>query len=144
MFTGGKIFFNYKNAELDLRLAKEKEKNSQADTVLNVRKMFYNIQILQELLKAHKEAFSLAESNYDNVKNSFDLGMVSQYDLLRSELAFSATKPDVLRVENLLETSIAGAEADAGPAGQPGSPPAGRAGLPAGAAGTGPACCRIR
>lgn len=108
VFTGGKIFFNYKNAELDLRLAKEKEKNSQADTVLNVRKMFYNIQILQELLKAHNEAFSLAESNYNNVKKSFDLGMVSQYDLLRSELAFSSTRPDVLRVENLLETSILG------------------------------------
>ncbi|MEI6613507.1 MAG: TolC family protein [Chrysiogenales bacterium] len=108
VFTGGKIFFNYKNAELDLRLAKEKEKNSQADTILNVRKMFYNIQIMQELLKAHNEAFSLAESNFNNVKKSFDLGMVSKYDLLRSELAFSATRPDVLRVENLLETSILG------------------------------------
>src|SRR5512137_949841 len=30
VFTGGKIFFNYKNAELDLRLAKEKEKDSRA------------------------------------------------------------------------------------------------------------------
>jgi outer membrane protein len=108
VFTGGKIFFTYKNAELDLRLAKEKEKNSQADTVLNVRKMFYNIQIMQELLKAHNEAYSLAESNYNNVKKSFDLGMVSQYDLLRAELAFSATRPDVLRVENLLETSTLG------------------------------------
>ncbi|MCX6557401.1 MAG: TolC family protein [Candidatus Aminicenantes bacterium] len=108
VFTGGKIFFNYKNAELDLRLAKEKEKDSRADTILNVRKMFYNIQILQELLKAHQEAFSLAESNYTNVKKSFDLGMVSKYDLLRSELAFSAIKPDVLRVENLLETSYLG------------------------------------
>jgi len=108
VFTGGKIFFNYKNAELDLRLAKEKEKNSQADTILNARKMFYNIQILQELLKAHQEAFYLAESNYNNVKKSFDLGMVSKYDLLRSELAFSAIRPDVLRVENLLETSFLG------------------------------------
>jgi outer membrane protein len=108
VFTGGKIYFNYKNAELDLRLAKEKEKNSRADTILNVRKMFYNIQILQELLQAHNEAFSLAESNFNNVKKSFDLGMVSKYDLLRSELAFSATRPDVLRVENLLETSILG------------------------------------
>lgn len=108
VFTGGKIFFNYKNAELDLRIAKEREKNSRADTVLNVRKMFYNIQIMQELLKAHTEAFSLAESNYNNVKKSFDLGMVSQYDLLRAELAFSAVKPDVLRVQNVLETSILG------------------------------------
>jgi len=108
VFTGGKIFFNYKNAELDLRLAKEKEKNSRADTILNVRKAFYNIKILQELLQAHREAYSLAEGNFNNVKNSFDLGMASQYDLLRAELAFSAVKPDVLRVENLLETSIYG------------------------------------
>jgi outer membrane protein len=108
VFTGGKIFFNYKNAELDLRMAKEKEKNSRADTILSVRKAFYNIQILQELLQAHREAYSLAEGNYNNVKNSFDLGMASQYDLLRAELAFSATKPDVLRVENLLETSMLG------------------------------------
>ena len=64
VFTGGKIFYNYKNAELDLRMAKEREKNSQADTILNVRKSFYNIQILQELLKAHQEANSLAEGNY--------------------------------------------------------------------------------
>jgi len=108
VFTGGKLIFNYKNAVLDLKIAKEKEKNSEADTILNVRKMFYNIQILQGLLKAHQEAFSLSESNYDNVKKSFDLGMVSRYDLLRAELAFSATRPDVLRVENLLETSVLG------------------------------------
>jgi outer membrane protein TolC len=108
VFTGGKLWLNYKNAALDLKIAKEKEKNTRAETILNARKMFYNIQILQELLKAHQEAFSLAESNLANVRKSFDLGMVSQYDLLRAELAFSAVKPDVLRVENLLETSMLG------------------------------------
>ena len=108
VFTGGKIFWNYKNAEIDLRLAKEREKDSRADTVLNVRKAFYNIQILQELLKAHQEALSLAEGNHANVKNSFDLGMASQYDLLRAELAMRAAKPDVLRVDNLLQTSRLG------------------------------------
>ncbi len=108
VFTGGKIFWNYKNAEIDLRLAKEREKESRADTVLNVRKAFYNIQILQELLKAHQEALSLAEGNYANVKSSFDLGMASQYDLLRAELAMRAAKPDVLRVDNLLQTSRLG------------------------------------
>jgi outer membrane protein len=45
--------------------------------------------------------------------------MVSKYDLLRSELAFSAIKPDVLRVESLLETSFLGLKLMIGlPAGQ--------------------------
>ena len=108
VFTGGKIFYNFKNAELDLKIAREKERNSRAETILNVKKAFYNIQILQELLKAHREAFALAENNYNNVKKSFDLGMSSRYDLLRAELALSSTKPDILRVENLLETSRLG------------------------------------
>ena len=108
VFTGGKILFNYKNSQLDLSLAKEREENSRADTILNARKSFYNIQILQQLLQAHQEAQALAEGNYNNVKNSFELGMASQYDLLRAELAFSAVKPDVLRVDNLLETSVLG------------------------------------
>jgi outer membrane protein TolC len=108
VFTGGKILFNYKNAELDLRLAREREKNSRSDTILNVRKSFYNIQIMQQLLQAHQEALALASGNFQNVRNSFELGMASQYDLLRAELALSAVKPDVLRVENLLATSLLG------------------------------------
>lgn len=108
VFTGGKIFWNFKNSQIDLRLAREKEKNSRADTILNVRKSFYNIQILEQLLQAHREALALAEGNFRNVQSSFDLGMASQYDLLRAELALSAVKPDVLRVENLLETSRLG------------------------------------
>jgi outer membrane protein len=108
VFTGGKIFYNYKNAELDLRIAKEKERNSREETILNVKKTFYNIQILQELLKAHREAIALAENNFNNVKKSFDLGMSSRYDLLRAELAWSSIKPDILRVENLIETSRLG------------------------------------
>jgi outer membrane protein TolC len=119
VFTGGKIFWNYKNAEIDLRLAKEREKDSRADTVLNVRKAFYNIQILQELLKAHQEALALAEGNHANVKSSYDLGMASQYDLLRAELAFRAARPDVLRVDNLLQTARLGLNLMLGlPAGQ--------------------------
>jgi outer membrane protein TolC len=108
VFTGGKIFWNYKNAEIDLRLAKEREKDSRADTVLNVRKAFYNIQILQELLKAHQEALALAEGNHANVRSRYDLGMASQYDLLRAELAMRAARPDVLRVDNLLQTARLG------------------------------------
>lgn len=107
VFTGGKIFYNYKNAELDLKIA-GKERNQRAETILDVKKAFFNIQILQELLKAHREAFALAEKNFTNVKKSFDLGMSSRYDLLRAELALSSTRPDILRVENLLETSRLG------------------------------------
>ena len=106
IFTGGKILYTVKNAQLDLKIAKEKQRNSRDETVLNVKKAFYSIQILNELMKAHQEVLELAENNYRNVQQSFELGVASQYDRLRAELAVSAIKPELLRTENLLQTSL--------------------------------------
>lgn len=105
IFTGGKLLYTFKNARLDLDLAREKEKNSRAETVLNTKKMFFNILVLKELLKAQEESLALLENNYANVKARIEQGMASKFDLLRAELAVSSMKPEVLRMENLLEIS---------------------------------------
>ena len=105
VFTGGKLLYTFKNAQLDLDLAREKEKNSRDETVLNVKKMFFNILVLKELLKAQEESLALLENNYNNVKARIEQGMASKFDLLRAELAVSTMKPEVLRMENLLEIS---------------------------------------
>jgi len=93
IFTGGKLLYTYKNARLDLDLAREKEKNSRAETILDVKKMFFNILVLKELLKAQEESLALLENNYTNVKARSEQGMASKFDLLRAELAVSSMKP---------------------------------------------------
>jgi len=108
VFTGGKLLYTFKNAQLDLDLAREKEKNSRDETILNVKKMFFNILVLKELLKAQEESLALLENNYNNVKARGEQGMASKFDLLRAELAVSSMKPEVLRMENLLEISYLG------------------------------------
>ena len=105
VFTGGKIIYSYKNAGLDLKIAREKHKNARAEVILNIKKVFFNILVMKELLKAHEEALSLAETNYKNIKENYDLGMVSKYDLLRAELAAAGIKPNILSVKKLLALS---------------------------------------
>lgn len=102
VFTGGKIWFSFKNAQIDLKIAKEKLKNSKKELILNVKKVFFNIQVMKELLKTHQEALQLAENNYQNVNESYQLGMVSKYDLLRAELSVSSVKPKILNISKLL------------------------------------------
>ena len=106
IFTGGKILYPYKNARLDLKIAKEKSNNSEKDTVLQVKKTFFNILEMKELLKAHREALELAETNYRNINEKFNLGMASKYDLLRAELAVASVKPPLINVEKLLGLSL--------------------------------------
>lgn len=106
IFAGGKLLYSYKNAQLDLSIAKEKRENTREDTILQVKKVFFNILILKELLKAHNEAQELADTYYKNIKENYELGMASKYDLLRAELAADSVKPNVLKTEKLLNLSI--------------------------------------
>lgn len=106
IFAGGKLLYSYKNAQLDLHIAKEKRENTREDTILQVKKVFFNILVLKELLKAHNEAQDLADTYYKNIKENYELGMSSKYDLLRAELAAASVKPNVLKTEKLLNLSI--------------------------------------
>jgi outer membrane protein TolC len=106
LFTGGKIWHNFKNAQLDLKIARERHNNTGKEIILKIKKVFFNILVMQELLKAHREALDLAETNFRNVNERFKLGMASKYDYLRAELAAAAVKPDLLRVEKQLNLSL--------------------------------------
>lgn len=105
VFTGGKILHSFNNARLDLKIANEQLDNSKDQLILDVKKVFYNILIFKELLTAHTEAFQIAEENLKNIRESFSLGMVSKYDLLRGELALASIKPNILSIQKLLKLS---------------------------------------
>ena len=71
--------------------------------ILNIKKVFFNVLVLKELLKTHHEALGLAEKNYLNVRERYELGMVSKYDLLRAELSVSTIKPQILNAKKLIQ-----------------------------------------
>lgn len=106
VFSGGKIINNYRNARIDLALANEKEKNSAAETALEVKKVFYNILVLEKLILTRQEALDLALKNLGAVRRSYELGMVSRYDLLRAELAVSSLRPELTQVKSMLDLSM--------------------------------------
>lgn len=105
VFTGGKLWLAWKNAELDLRQARERERDSADATILAVRKTYCNILVLTELIRVHSEALELAEAGRRTVAQNHELGLASRYDLLRAETALNAARPDLTRSRNLLRSA---------------------------------------
>ena len=46
IFAGGKILYSYKNAKIDLKIAREKQQNAKEEVILNVKKIFFNIELI--------------------------------------------------------------------------------------------------
>jgi len=54
--------------------------------VFNTKKVFYGILLAEEFVKVSEEAVALAEKLHNNIKIQHEVGLASQFDLLRSEV----------------------------------------------------------
>jgi outer membrane protein len=103
LFTGGRLISGYKSANYNLEATREAIRQSRQETVFNVKAAFYGLLLARETLVATQEAVTLAEDFMKNVKNLYDVGMSSKFDLLRSEVQAANLKPQLIRARNALE-----------------------------------------
>jgi outer membrane protein TolC len=100
LFTGGRLISNFKQAKYNLLSTEEGVRQSRQETVFNVKKAFYGYLLAQKFLEVAEEAVTLAEKHFANVKNLYDAGMASKFDLLRSEVQVANLRPQLIRAKN--------------------------------------------
>jgi len=105
LFTGGRLISGYKQAGYNLQSTRETIRQSKQETVFNIKRAFYSCLLCREMLETAEEAVVLAEKHYANVKNLYDVGMASKFDLLRSEVAVANLKPQFIRAKNDLSVA---------------------------------------
>ncbi len=108
LYTGGRLIAGYKSAKYNLDATRESIRQSREETVLNVKKGFYGFLLARAFVAVAEEGVTLAEKHYTNVKNLFDVGMASKFDLLRSEVQLANLKPQLIRARNSLATAEIG------------------------------------
>ena len=86
-------------------LAKAELKNTVSKTVLDVQKAFYGVLLARAVLNIADSSFANAQENFNNVKELYDQGMVSEFDKLQAEVRVENIRPVVLRMENVLKTT---------------------------------------
>lgn len=84
-------------------LSKTANRGTRNDIILNVKKAFYNVLLMQELVKVSRQGNEVAKANYENVEALYKQGVASEYDFLRAEVQYANTQPMLIQTENNLE-----------------------------------------
>lgn len=100
LFAGGRLVSGYKQARSNLEASRESVRLSEQETVFNVKRSFYGYLLARDFSSVAAEALELAESHYRNVKNLYEAGMASRFDLLRSEVETANLRPQVIKAKN--------------------------------------------
>jgi outer membrane protein len=108
VFTSGLLRSSYKQAKYNLLAAKETVRQSSQETVFNVKKAFYGCLLARRFRDVSEETVALAEQHRQKVKNLYDVGMASRFDLLRSEVQVANLKPQLIRARNSLDLAELG------------------------------------
>jgi outer membrane protein TolC len=100
LFTGGRLTSGYQSAKLGYMSSQESARQTTNETVLNVKRGYYNYLLAKQLVGVTEEALNLAERTLENVKDMFEAGMSSRLDLLRVEVRVANLRPPVIQARN--------------------------------------------
>jgi len=108
LFTGGKLKSGFKQAGYNLLSTKETVRQSEQETIFNVKRTFYGYLLAKKFVEVGEEAVNLAEKHHENVKSLYEVGMASKFDLLRSEVQVANLKPQLIKARNSLNVAELG------------------------------------
>ncbi|MDR1368603.1 MAG: TolC family protein [Dysgonamonadaceae bacterium] len=89
-------------SSLDVELAVEQAHSSKINMINSVRKAFYNVLLAQDSYNVFKESYDNAILNYNDIKNKYDQGLTSEFDLIRADVRVKNIKPNMVQSENAL------------------------------------------
>ena len=108
LFAGGRLVAGYKQASYGLQASREAVRLSEQETIFNAKRSFYLYLLAKEFSAVADESLALAESFRDNVKNLYEVGMASKFDLLLSEVQVTNLRPPAIRAKNSIEVAALG------------------------------------
>ena len=104
--VSAQLWTNLKISALDVELAVEKARSSRIDMVEQVTSAYYLALLAKESLDLYKRVYNNAVENNEIVKSRYDVGSVSEYDLIRSNVSVQNAIPNVVSAENSVTLAL--------------------------------------
>ena len=104
--VNAQLWTSLKISALDVELAVEKARSSRLDMVEQVAKAYYSALMAKEALSLYKRVYDNAVENNKNVKKKYDVGSVSEYDLITSNVSVQNAIPNVFEAENSVTLTL--------------------------------------
>jgi outer membrane protein len=106
LWAGGGVTASIKAQKLALDAAVLELKSVINDALFEVRVRFYTVLVNRERIKVQEESVDLLQKQLQDVKNRFDAGTVSNFEVLRAEVALANAQPDLITARNDFRVSI--------------------------------------
>ena len=94
------LWTSLKISALDVELAVEKARSSRLDMVEQVSQAYYTVLLAKESLRVYKSVYDNAVHNNKNVRKRYEVGSVSEFDMISSNVSVQNAEPNVIAAEN--------------------------------------------
>lgn len=105
IYAGGRVRAAWRAARLTDQIAVLDFQRTVADTILAVRKAFYQILLNKALVTVREQSVKLLEQQLQDTQHRFDVGAVPRFNVLRAEVELANAKPPLIRAQNDLRLS---------------------------------------
>ncbi len=106
LWVGGKVGAAVDGAKLYEKYVTHTFENTKQQIVYAVKISCYTVMLADEMRDISEKALIQAENHFKQVKKLYDQGMASRFDLLRSEVAVSNSRPPYLEAENAYDLAV--------------------------------------
>jgi len=103
IFTGGRVVNGIKVAYLQDDIAYEQYRLAVGEALYGVKTAFYGILLAEELVRVRTESLEVLERHHETTLAKYDVGLVSRFDVLRSEVELANARPPLIQAKNDLK-----------------------------------------
>lgn len=106
LFAGGGVTANVRSQKLALEAAALALRSVINDALLDVRVRFYSVLVNREKIKVQEKNIELLQRQLQDVKNRYEAGTVSNFEVLRAEVALANAQPSLITARNDFRLAI--------------------------------------
>ena len=103
VYNGGADISALKESRLGLKVQEETLRARKLDVAFETKRLYYGLLLAYETERITEALLNEARVHYDDVKNKFDQGTSSRFDVLQSSVQVSKIVPEVVKAKNAIQ-----------------------------------------
>lgn len=103
LYDGGANIANLRQSQLGLKVQEETLRAKKLDVEFEAKRLYYGLLLAIETERIMQNLFDQAEAHYEDVRNKYDQGTSSRFDLLQSKVQVSKVVPELVKAKNAVK-----------------------------------------
>ncbi len=103
IYDGGASIANLKQARVQLKIQEETLLARKLDIEFEAKRLYYGLLLAYETLRITQDLVDQSQAHYENVREKFQQGTSSRFDVLQSRVEVSKLIPSLVQAKNSIE-----------------------------------------